>query len=316
MIQARTFFARQRSVLIAYGAAAALFAVTSLFNPGFAGPVHLRFLLLTASFLGIVALGQTFVILAGGIDLSVPWAITASATLLTYWTNGQDAALPRVVPILIVLAIALGLFNGIGVGVIHVSPIIMTLCTNVILEGALLMVIGGQQASNPPPSVVAFATASLGPIPYGLAIWLVLGLLATVVLTRSAFGRRLYAVGTSLTVSEFSGVNVAATRIATYVISALCAALAGVLLVGFVGQSYFGLGDEYLFGSVAAVAIGGASILGGRGNYVGTIAGALALTFLNGMLPILNLQTGWLLIIYGLAILLTAGLATAGRRAA
>jgi ribose transport system permease protein len=106
-------------------------------------------------------------------------------------------------------------------------------------------------------------------------------------------------------VAEFSGVPTQRTTILTYVISGLTAAVGGMLLTGYSGQAYLGMGDPYLFTSIAAVAIGGASILGGSGHYIGTVAGALVLTILSGLLPALNLSSGALLVVYGAVILLT-----------
>ena len=135
-----------------------------------------------------------------------------------------------------------------------------------------------------------------------------LTLVATLLLSKAAFGRHLYALGTSATVAEFSGVPTARTTVLTYVISGLTAALAGMLLTGYSGQAYLGMGDAYLFTSIAAVAIGGASILGGSGHYLGTVAGALVLTILTGLLPALNLSSGALLIVYGAVILITVSI--------
>ena len=135
-----------------------------------------------------------------------------------------------------------------------------------------------------------------------------LALVATLLLSKAAFGRHLYALGTSATVAEFSGVPTARTTILTYVISGLTAAFAGMLLTGYSGQAYLGMGDAYLFTSIAAVAIGGASILGGSGHYLGTVAGAMVLTILTGLLPALNLSSGALLIVYGAVILLTVSI--------
>ena len=110
--------------------------------------------------------------------------------------------------------------------------------------------------------------------------------------------------------AEFSGVPTQRTTILTYVISGMSAALAGLLLAGYSGQAYLGMGDAYLFTSVAAVAIGGASILGGSGHYLGTVAGALVLTILTGLLPALNLSNGALLVVYGAVILLTVSISS------
>jgi ribose transport system permease protein len=131
---------------------------------------------------------------------------------------------------------------------------------------------------------------------------------ATLLLSKAAFGRYLYALGTNVTVAEFSGVPTTRTALLTYVISGFTAALAGVLLTGYSGQAYLGMGDAYLFTSIAAVAVGGASILGGSGHYLGTVAGAMVLTILTGLLPALNLSSGALLIVYGAVILVTVSI--------
>ena len=110
--------------------------------------------------------------------------------------------------------------------------------------------------------------------------------------------------------ATFSGVPAAQTTIVSYVISGATASLAGMLLTGYSGQAYLGMGDPYLFTSVAAVAIGGASILGGSGHYLGTVAGALVLTILSGLLPALNLSNGALRVVYGTVILLTVSISS------
>ena len=110
--------------------------------------------------------------------------------------------------------------------------------------------------------------------------------------------------------AEFSGVNIRGVTVAVYVISGVAAALAGIVLAGYVGESYLGMGDPYLFASVAAVAIGGASILGGTGNYVGTTAGALVLAVLAAILPILGVTQATLEIVYGCVILIAVSLSS------
>jgi ribose transport system permease protein len=141
-------------------------------------------------------------------------------------------------------------------------------------------------------------------------VWGVLALCASFLLSKTAFGRHLYAMGTSPTVAQFSGVPIVRTTLITYILSGFTAALAGMLLTGYTAQAYLGMGDPYLFTSIAAVAVGGASILGGSGHYVGTIAGAFVLTILAGLLPALNLSSGALLMVYGAVILITVSLAS------
>ncbi|HVA90158.1 MAG TPA: ABC transporter permease [Chloroflexota bacterium] len=301
---------RHRSIVLAYFIAIAMFLITSAFTPGFASPTHIKELLIEASFIGIVGLGQTFVIIGGGVDLSIPYVLCASGIILTILTSGQNGPLIWVIPVLILLGALVGLVNGIGIAILGISPIIMTLGMNVVVQGALLVYLGSRQASRAPPLVVDWTFSSVGPLPINTLIWLGLAVLATVALSWTTFGRRLYAVGTSRIVAQFSGVNVVPITIATYVICAVAAAIAGILYTGFVAQPYLGMGDPYLFASVAAVAVGGAPLIGGSGHYTGTIAGALVLTVLADLLPILNLDPGALQIVYGLTILVTVAAAT------
>jgi ribose transport system permease protein len=316
----RTFvlrrFASNRSILFAYAGAIALFAATSAFSSGFASANHVRILLIQASFIGIVALGQTFVILGGGIDLSIPWTLNGAAILITLFADGSNDPLWWAIPLVLGLGATVGLLNGVGIAFLGVSPIIMTLGMNVILSGALLLYTNGSPTASAPPAIESLATGRVGPIPADTILWLALALVATLVLTWTAFGRHLYALGTNRTVAQFSGIAITRVTVVTYVVSATTAALAGIVLTGYVGQAYLGMGDSYLFSSVAAVAIGGASILGGSGHYLGTVAGALILTVLAGLLPILNLDPAALQVIYGVVILITVAAATLpGRQA-
>jgi ribose transport system permease protein len=185
---------------------------------------------------------------------------------------------------------------------------------NVIAQGLLLIVTRGFPPPPAPQALTVIAAGKLGPVPVMLLVWVVLAAILVLVERRTAFGRYLYALGSNRTVATLSGVPVARTTITAYAISGVTAALAGILLAGYSRQAYLGMGDPYLFTSIAAVAIGGASILGGTGSYLGTIAGALVLTILNGVLPIFRLDAGALKIIYGLVILLAVFIAAPALR--
>jgi ribose transport system permease protein len=305
-----------RSILFAYAGAIVLFVATSVFSSGFASANHVRILLIQASFIGIVALGQTFVILGGGIDLSIPWTLNGAAILVTLFADGKNGPLWWAIPLVLAMGAGVGLVNGIGIAFLGVSPIIMTLGMNVILSGALLLYTNGSPTASAPPAIDTLATGRVGPIPVDTIVWAGLALAATLVLTWTAFGRHLYALGTNRTVAQFSGIAISRVTVFTYVVCGMTSALAGIVLTGYVGQAYLGMGDPYLFSSVAAVAIGGASILGGSGHYLGTVAGALILTVLAGLLPILNLDPAALQIIYGVVILVTVAAATIPNRQA
>ena len=301
-------WSQHRPILLAYLGMVVLLAVTAVFSPGFLSDSNLRSTLILAAFVGIVGLGQTFVIIGGGIDLSVPWVLNSAAILMALLCAGQDLPLVWVVPLVLVAGAGIGFLNGVGVAIFGVPAIVMTLATNVILQGLILVYTGGSPSPSAPALIKFLAVGRIGPIPVIGLIWLALAVSATVLLSRTAFGRHLYALGTSATVAQFSGVPTRRTTILTYMMSGLTAAFAGILLPGYSGQAYLGMGDPYLFTSIAAVAIGGASILGGSGNYLGTIAGTLVLTILTGLLPALNLSNGALLVVYGIVILLTVSI--------
>jgi ribose transport system permease protein len=310
----RALLGRNRGIVVAYLAALLIFGITSAFSPGFASVSHIAVLLLGASFIGIVSLGQTFVVLGGGIDLSIPAIMTAAGILMAKFTGGDNGALVWTVPLLLLGAGAIGFCSGIAIARLNVSAIVMTLGMSGIVTGALLVYTGGSPTKAPPPFVSHLANDRIGVLRWDVVIWAVLSAAAMFTLSRTVFGRSLYAVGTSRTVAKFSGIRSERIITSTYVTSAVTAALAGILLVGYTGQAYLSMGTPFLFASVAAVAIGGMPLLGGSGHYAGTIAGAFILTLLEGLLPVLNLNVAALPIIYGLVILATVAVATGSFR--
>lgn len=309
MTKLAMFARRQQAILSCYGVAVLLFAVVSSLRPGFASANYLQILVVQAAVLGVVALGQTFVIISGGIDLSIPWTLNSAAMALTLLCPGSDAMLVIFIPVVLLGCVAVGLVNGLGVAYLGIHPMIMTLGMNAVLTGGLLGITHGAPGGMAPPAIEFLALGRFGPVPVVLIFWIGLTAIATIVLTFSALGRRIYAVGNNETVSLFSGVNVRVTRLIVYGISGLASGLGGILLAGRIGQSYLGMGDPFLFQSIAAVAIGGASILGGSGHYLGTVGGAFILTILIGLLPAFRLPASAQQIIYGVILILALILA-------
>ncbi|MCU1495042.1 MAG: inner-rane translocator [Acidimicrobiaceae bacterium] len=306
---------RHRSIALAYLLLLVLVVVGRIVASGFLGVDHIDELIDEGALIGFVALGQGFVILAGGVDLSIPWVVTSAGILVTTFTGTNSSNMLWDVPLIIGLAAVVGLINGIGVVFLGVTPIIMTLGMSTVVEGALLLYTNGSAGGNVPHPAVFLATHKIGQVPVMGLAWLVLIVVVTFTLSCTPFGRRLYAVGLNRRVALFSGVDVKLVTCSVYVISSCAAAFAGIALAGYVGQSYLGMGDPYLFTSIAAVAIGGASILGGTGNYIGTVAGALTLSVLNALLPTLGFQPAVLDIVYGMVILVAVAAASLGGRA-
>jgi ribose transport system permease protein len=303
-------FGKHRGILVAYLATIALLLLTSLVSPGFLAGAHLRSMAMLAALIGIVALGQTFVIIGGGIDLSIPWVLNGAAVFVTLFAHARNQPLLWAVPLLLSAGALVGMINGLGIAVAAVPPIIMTLAVNVILQGSILICTGGAPTATAPAALQFLAVGRIGGIPVVIGMWVLLAVAATVLLSKTVAGRYLYALGTNATVAEYSGVPTLRITVLSYTLSGFTAALVGMLLTGYSGQAYLGMGDPYLFTSIAAVAIGGTSIMGGSGHYIGTIAGACLLTILTALLPALNLSSGTLQIVYGIVILVTVAMAS------
>ena len=242
-------------------------------------------------------------ILTGGLDLSVPWTIGFTGILLAGMVKGSDAALIYALPIALLVGLLIGFINGAGVVLLGVSPIVMTLAVSGILQGAALVYSNGTPAGFASPLLRLFMTDkehSVTPVVLFVAVFVVA---AVLLLGRTPFGRRVYAVGNGERVAALSGVPVGWTLIGVYMLSGLCSAIVGTLLTGFSGQASLGMGDEYLLPSIAVVVIGGALITGGRGSYLGMLGGALLLTALQTLLAGTTLPYATRTIVFGLVVL-------------
>jgi len=260
-------------------------------------------LIVLTSFLAILALGQGAVILTGGLDLSVPWAIGLCGILLAGMVKGSDEALAYALPLVLLAGCLIGLVNGLGVVFLGLSPIVTTLATNGILQALALLYSNGTPDGFASPSLRWFMTGhwlGMTPVvPFVIAFVIV----ATLALSRTPFGRRVYGVGNGERVAALSGIAVGRTLILVYVLSGFCSALVGSLLTGFSGQASLGMGDEYLLPSIAVVVVGGTLITGGRGDYLGMLGGALLLTALQTLLAGTTLPYATRAILFGLVIL-------------
>ena len=297
---------RNLSIALVFAVALALFLGAGIWVTGFGSAANGKSILIQAAILSVVAAGQTFVILSGGIDLSVPWMMTVAGVVAAVRAPTHGAV--QTVLVVLALGALIGLANGAGVTLLQVPPIVMTLATNVMLSGAIVLYVGAAPPSTAPAFASGMLYGSLLGIPGYLVVIVVTALVATMLLTTTAYGRSLYAVGTSVRVSRFAGVRTNRVIVGSYTLSAMAACVAGVALVGYVGSPFMGMGDPYQFASIAAVIVGGASILGGSGHYVGTLAGALLLTVLLSLLRTFSLGQGAINIFYGATILVSVWL--------
>jgi ribose transport system permease protein len=279
----------------------------------FLTPKQVSTTFLYAAVLGLIAAGQTLVMLTAGVDLSVATTATAAAFTVSRF-GGHGAAIA--IALALSVGLVVGLVNGIGVAIFRVNALIMTLGISVITLG-LLTVVAQQQFTALVPNFVATLGSErfLTYIPYDLLVWVPISALIILGLRFSGIGRMIYAVGDNPVASRLAGVRVWQVQLFVYAMCGVLSALAGVLLVGFNNAADLGIASPFLLPSVAAVVIGGTSIFGGFGGYVGTILGALILTVLDSLLTILNASQATRQILYGLIVLALAAIyaRTAGR---
>ncbi len=259
----------------------------TLLLPGYAAPFAIRAQLVIASLLAVACVGQTLVVVLGGIDLSIPFVIGfANVVAAQLYGSGWNFAL--VCLLVGSLAIAVGALNGFLARGLDIHPLIVTLGTGMIVQGSVLLWTGGFPSGSAPQMVTDFVSigGSVGPlpVPWLVPCVVVLMLAIALVLTRTPYGRRLYAVGSNPLAAPLALINPVAMWTITFAISAFFSAVAGVLLLGFTGSAYGDVGQPYLFQTIAAVVVGGAALVGGRGNYFGTVAGVLVLTEINTLL--------------------------------
>jgi ribose transport system permease protein len=288
----------------------ALYVATDIVNRAQSGHAFLTLegvstTFLYAAVLGLIAAGQTLVMLTGGVDLSVATTATASAFMISNF--GSHGAATAIV-VAIAVGLVIGLVNGIGVALFRVNPLIMTLGVSTITLGALAVYVQNFISLVPHFVVTIGSARFLTYIPYDLLIWAPIAALIILGLRYSGIGRMIYAVGDNPEACRLAGVRVWQVLLFVYAASGVLSALAGVLLVGFNNAADLGIGGPFLLPSVAAVVIGGTSIFGGLGGYAGTILGALILTVLDSLLTILNQSQATRQIIYGLIVLALAAL--------
>jgi len=295
---------------------AAVWIAASFAKPGFGAYGHLRYLVELGAVVGLAAIGQTFVVIAGGIDLSVGAIITVSAVGAPLVTFAFDESGAFAALITLVAATVIGVLNGLGVAFLRAHPMIMTLAMATFLQGLLILLAGGSAISAQSPLLAWLGSARPGGVPAGVLVWAIASALSLLALHATPFGARVFALGANPLAATLSGINVAATTVAVYAISGLTAGMTGLLLLGMNGQGYVGIGDPYLLASIAAVVLGGTSILGGSGTYAGSIPGAVLLVTITALITVVNASPGWRSILFGsliLALLLISGRETRRR---
>jgi len=279
----------------------ALFFLAGLVQPNFVNAAQAINIVRLAAFLGIIAAGQTLVIISGGegIDLSVGAVVTLGAILTFMISGGSSERLWLALLVVLAVGAAIGLVNGLGIVFVRIPPLVMTLGMAGVVQGTILAVTRGNIPGGVPRALANLVTGRFLGVPGAIYLWALLGLLMWFVLQRTRYGRELFAVGVNRRTAALSGVNVSGVVVLTYTLSGLLAALGGLLLLGFTQRVFLTLGETYLFPSIAAVVVGGTVLAGGRGSYFGTMAGALVLTMTESLLRSMRIGEAYQMIVFG-----------------
>jgi ribose transport system permease protein len=276
-----------------------LFLLSGLLPNGFGSDLNVARaqgtnILRLAVFLGIIAAGQTLVIISGseGIDLSAGSVVTLTAILTYVIVNGADGKVLLALLVSLLVGAFIGFLNGVGITFLKISPFVMTLGMAGVVTGAIIVITHGNVTGKVAPIMTRLIARPLSPslqIPNAIIIWFLFGILMWLLLERTSFGKNLFAIGVNRVTARLSGVDVTTMNLATYALAGALAGFGGFLLVGNTGVVHLQLGQPYLFPSIAAVAVGGTLLSGGKGSYWGTMAGAIVLTLITSLLTTMQM---------------------------
>lgn len=284
-------FRVSRGMLTVTTALVLLFAASFLFAPTSVDHSALLGMLPFAAVLAVVGIGQTLVVQQGGIDLSVPGAVSLSVVITTHFPAGDDGRLGGALLYGLGVAIAFGILNGLLIGWRGLNPIVATLGTNALLFAAVLGISGGSPRRTTDLLRDAVGGVNFG-IPNSVYLAIVVVVVAAVVMKLTVGGRRFEAIGANPVAAAATGLPVTLYRAGAYVWAQVLYWLAGVMLAGIIAQPTAFQGNDYLLSSVAAVVLGGTSLLGGRGFLVPTAIAAVFLSQLEQFVLALGVSFG------------------------
>lgn len=278
----------------------------AIFAPAFYNPTNLRTVAIQIAVLGIVAIGQTLVLLTRSIDMSVS-AVLALGAVIVVQTEAGNSIFISLIQAFVVAALV-GLANGFLVARRHVPPFVATFGMLVFVGGARLAYTKGQASGTVPAFLRAISIEPLGPIPVALIVWLIVNAIVIFTLSYTRFGRWIYAVGGNPGAARYTGINVDWVLIAAHVICSVLAILGGLLLSGYIGYVDLRLGADYNMNSIAASVVGGTTFTGGRGHLFGTAAGVALLIMLLNLVVVLGLSIHWQYAMQGTVLVLATAL--------
>lgn len=301
------FLRRQLQQSLAFGTLIVLIVFFSVFGNNFLTWSNISGILLATAVIGILALGTTFVIITGGIDLSIGTGMTLSAVMTGVFI--ANLGLPVWIGVLggIATGVLMGMINGLNITFLRLPPFIATLAMMMIAQGLALVISGVRPIyfSGPAPDFKQIALGTLVPgLPNAVLITLILAVVAYLTLNKSILGRYTFAIGSNEEATRLSGVNTRRWKIMIYMFAGAFTGVAGVVLASRLDSAQPQLGVGYELQAIAAVIIGGTSLLGGRGSILGTVIGALIMSVLINGLRIMAIQTEWQNVVVGIVILI------------
>ncbi len=261
--------------------------------------------------LGLVALGQNFVILAGSIDLSVANLISVSAVLASYFMQGDTGAIGYAVIGVLLVAAAVGMVNGLLIARLGVSPLIATLGVGLVLQGVLTVAFTSLRGKVP-QSYQALAYGSVGGVPIAVLILLAVAMAAAFALTRTVAGARLFAVGGNAGSARLAGIRTSRVLVGAHAMAGLMSGLAGLYLASWLGAGtpWVGRDGGYDLDSIAAVVIGGTLLAGGRGSISGTMAGVFVFATIDAVFNMLQIDSFLSQVLRGAIVVIAVGVYT------
>ncbi|MBV9172033.1 MAG: ABC transporter permease [Chloroflexi bacterium] len=302
--------------LLAFGALIALFVVFSLASPNFLVFENIVGILLATSVNGVLALGVTFVIITGGIDLSVGTVMTLSAVMAGVFVTFWQLPVPLGVLAGLLTGGAAGLVNGTLIAKLKIPPFIATLGMLNVAKGLALVISGLKPIYfNQTP---LFNSIAMGTLAFELpnAVFILFGaaIVASVILSKTVLGRYTFALGSNEEATRLSGVNVDAWKIGIYALTGLFSGLGGVVIAARLNSAQPALGQGYELDAIAAAVIGGTSLSGGEGSILGTVIGAFIISTLTNGLRILSVPQEWQTVVTGGIVILAVYLDIVRRR--
>ena len=280
-----------------------LFVLGEALSPGFLG--NFNNILMIASFLAIVCIGQSLVIMVGGfgLDLSIGAMVTLGALLTGKICNGSSVKLFLLIPVLIFAGIIVGLINGIGVQKLKIPPLAMTLIVSNVIVGFYTLITRAMPTLNIPSVLTSMGKPLIGPLRTMTVIAVIFIVVFELILRKTRYGQKIFLCGSNRNAAKLAGIKVDLIVISTYILSAIIAAVSGIILLGYVRSASMDMGDAYTMQTLAAVVVGGTKMSGGKGSLIGGLLGAVMITALSSVLVSVGMLASMRIFFEGLILL-------------